>query len=78
MNGKIAKRLRRMARQLERPQEAHYAPLGELRRRGAARIVKDHNGVEHTIPAPLVRRPIALGDCERRVIQEAKRIYVKG
>lgn len=72
MNGKKAKALRRIARELKLPPENKYQPVGPLRRREA---IKDHG---RTYTAGIVRRPFALGPCERRAYQEAKFLYRGG
>ena len=60
VNGKQAKRLRKIARELELNANRAYAPVGPLRR--------------NQFGAP-IRRPFALTECERRAYQEAKAIY---
>ncbi len=70
MNGKVAKRLRRIARELKLDPENKYAPVGEIRHAEARR---DHKGRAYT--AGIVRRPFALQACERRAYLEAKAIY---
>jgi hypothetical protein len=69
VNSKKAKALRRIARGLKLPTENKYEPVGPLRRREA---IKDH-GRSYT--AGIVRRPFALGPCERRAYKEAKALY---
>lgn len=73
MNGKTAKRLRRIARELHLNPTTTYAPMGPLRRGPEKVIVRD--GKIETIPGMPIRRPYATGECERRAIQEAKKIY---
>lgn len=69
MNGKVAKKLRRIARELHLDPENKYAPVGEIVHRPA---IKDH-GRSYT--AGIVPRPFALQVCERRAYLEAKAIY---
>lgn len=69
MNGKVAKKLRRITRELKLGPENKYAFVGEIRHREA---IKDH-GRSYT--AGIVPRPLALQVCERRAYQEAKAIY---
>jgi hypothetical protein len=69
VNGKKAKALRRIARELKLPDEKTYQPVGPIRHREA---IQDH-GRSYT--AGIVRRPFALGACERRAYLEAKALY---
>lgn len=74
MNGKIAKRLRRIARELSLNPTTTYAPMGPLRRR-ADKAVMDEEGKIQVIPGQPIPRPFALGECFRRAYREAKKIY---
>lgn len=76
MNGKTAKRLRRIARELELPAENSYAPFGELRRLPERTYVDRRDGKTKTIPGGVLRRPFALKACERKAYQEAKNLYI--
>ena len=78
MNGKQAKKLRKIARTLKLPVSRLYEPMGALRRL-PARFYKDREtGEERVIPGGVLRRPFALKACERRSYQEAKAIYKGG
>jgi hypothetical protein len=70
MNGKTARRLRRIAASLELPKETAYAPGGELRRKPSYR---DEEGILQ--PGPPIPRPIVLRECARRAYREAKKIF---
>jgi len=72
VNQKKAKALRRIARGLKLPTENKYEPVGEIRHREA---IKAHG---RSYSAGIVRRPFALGPCERRAYQEAKALYRGG
>lgn len=69
MNGKQAKRLRKIARELKLDPETKYAPVGEIRHREA---YKDHR---REYSGGIMRRPFAMTACERRAYIEAKAIY---
>lgn len=75
MNGKQARRLRKIARTLELPAENSYAPFGELRRLPERTYVDRRDGKTKTLPGGVLRRPFALKACERKAYQEAKKIY---
>jgi len=69
MNGKTAKKLRRIARELALTPADSYQPVGpEI----YVEAKVDH-GRSYT--AGIKRRPLALGACERRAYLEAKAIY---
>ena len=70
MNGKTAKRLRKIARELQLNPETGYAPGGKLRRRPGYR---DELGLWQE-GAPIVR-PAVLKECFRRAYREAKKIF---
>jgi hypothetical protein len=71
MNGRAAKKLRRIARSLGLDPETRYTPGGPLRRRAGYR---DEAGVwQEGAPMP---RPAILTSCERRAYREAKKIYL--
>lgn len=74
MRGKTAKRLRKIARQLELNPATTYAPGGPLRR-GPDKGYTDDEGVFHRVPGAPIRRPGVLQECFRRAYQEAKQIY---
>jgi hypothetical protein len=70
VNGRTAKKLRRLARELKLNPQTEYAPVGEIRHAEARR---DHKGRSYS--AGIVRRPFAMTACERRAYQEAKELY---
>lgn len=74
MNGRKAKALRKLARELKLPPKTQYAPVGPLRHRESREIV-DAQGQVRVLQGGLVRRPFALQACARRAYQEAKAIY---
>jgi hypothetical protein len=69
MNGKQAKRLRRLAATLKLDPKTSYQPVGPE----VYVEAKKAHGREYT--AGIKRRPLALGPCQRRVYQEAKLLY---
>jgi len=75
MRGKIAKRLRRIARELKLDPRTDYAPVGELQRLPERKYVDKFTGEHKTLPGGVLRRPFAMKACERRAYQEAKAIY---
>jgi hypothetical protein len=75
LNGKVAKRLRKIAKALKLDPATSYAPVGELRRLPERRYVDKFSGEEKVLPGGVLRRPFAMKACERRAIQEAKSIY---
>jgi hypothetical protein len=75
MNGKMAKKLRRIARELKLDPETKYAPVGELVRLPERKYVDKFTGEQKTLPGGVLRRPFAMKACERRAYQEAKAIY---
>jgi hypothetical protein len=75
VNGKVAKRLRRLARELKLDPETKYAPFGELQHLPERVYVDRASGETRTLPAGVLRRPFAMIACERRAYQEAKAIY---
>lgn len=75
MNGKTARRLRKIARELKLDPETQYAPHGPLRRLPERSYVDRSTGIERTIPGGVLRRPFAMIECERRAYKEAKSIY---
>lgn len=75
MRGKVAKRLRRIARELKLDPRTDYAPVGELRRLPERRYIDRATGEEKILPGGVLRRPFAMKACERRAVQEAKAIY---
>jgi hypothetical protein len=90
VRGKIAKRLRKIARSLQRPVETVYGfgyhpdPLGDwvvdekdptLRRRPPSLVPDPGTGEKRLVKGHPVPRMLMLGDCERRAYQEAKKIY---
>lgn len=76
MNGKKSRALRRLARTLKLAPENKYEAVGALRHRKDL-FVADPNspGGTRTLRGGLIRRPFALGACERRAYQEAKKLY---
>ena len=64
VNGKVAKRLRRIARGLKLNPESKLQPVGIER-------TYEKDGKTYAI-----RRPLALGPCFRRAYQEAKKLYL--
>lgn len=76
MNGKQAKRLRKIAAELGRPAGNNYAWAGHLQRRQDIVLgMKGGGDSARVIRGAPIRRPLALGDCNRRAIQEAKKLY---
>lgn len=75
MNGRTAKRLRRLVRELKLDPETKYAPVGVLRRLPERTYVDRASGDTKVLPAGVLRRPFALAACERRAYQEAKALY---
>jgi len=73
MNGRVAKRLRRIAAELHLNPENTYAPFGPLRRHPDRTITRD--GKIEVIEGRPIPRPFALGECWRRAYQEAKKLY---
>jgi len=69
VNGKKARALRRIARELNLDPEVKCQPVGPIRHREA---IADHG---RTFSAGIVPRPFALGPCERRAYKEAKALY---
>jgi hypothetical protein len=70
MNGRVAKRLRKIAKELRLNPQTAYAPGGKLRRRPSYR---DAEGLlQQGAPIP---RPGTLVECFRRAYREAKKIY---
>ena len=78
MNGRTAKKLRRLARALKLDPETKYAPVGEIRHLPERRYVDKFTGEEKVLPGGVLRRPFAMIACERRAYQEAKLIYLEG
>ena len=73
MNGRTARKLRQIARDLDDldlAPETGYAPAGRLRR-GPSYL--DDKGVLQ--PGAPLRRPTAMTECFRRVYKEAKKLY---
>lgn len=69
MNGKMAKRLRKIARGLKLPEANSYASVGpEV-------YVEARNDNKRSYTAGIKRRPLALNACERRAYKEAKCLY---
>jgi len=75
MNGRIAKRLRKVARELKLDPKTDYAPVGELQHLPERRYVDKFTGEQKVLPGGVLRRPFAMKACERRAYQEAKAIY---
>lgn len=90
MRGTIAKRLRKIARSLQRPPETVYGmtyhpdPQGDwvqdekkpdLRRRPPRMRPNPDTGVMERVIGQPIRRMLVLADCERRAYKEAKKIY---
>lgn len=87
MRGTIAKRLRKIARSIQRPPETVYGmtyhPMGrgdfeqdgELRRRPSRRRPNPDTGVMELVKGRPIPRMLVLADCERRAYKEAKKIY---
>lgn len=89
MNAKQAKRLRRIARQLARPEETRrgydYSPgtkikvqQGELEFDGKFVRKPTYQAYGRTILGRPIQRQLRLGDCERAAYQQAKDIYKHG
>lgn len=78
MNGRTAKKLRRLARQLKLDPENKYAPVGQLVHLPERTYVDRASGEKRTLPGGVLRRPFALQVCERRAYHEAKAIYKGG
>lgn len=74
MNGRVSKKLRRIARELNLSPTTAYAPGGKLRRR-PSRWDSDELGAQVLIQGPPIPRPGTLVECFRRAYQEAKKIY---
>lgn len=70
MNGKQAKRLRKIAAELGRPAETGYAFAGSLRRQPPVTLPDGR-----VIPGAPIRRWLELTDCQRRAEKEAKKLY---
>jgi hypothetical protein len=75
MRGKVAKKLRRIARELKLDPKTDYAPVGELQHLPERKYVDKFTGEQKTLPGGVLRRPFAMKACERRAYQEAKAIY---
>ena len=71
MNGKLAKKLRKIARTLELPETVEYAPGGPLRRRASS--INPLTGEQ--IPGAPIPRPRVMVPSVRRAAKEAKKIY---
>lgn len=71
MNGKAAKRLRRIARELKLDPKTAYTPGGPLRRQPS--FIHPETG--ETIEGAPIRRPGILVDCERKGYKVAKQVY---
>lgn len=69
MNGKQAKKLRKIARGLKLPAPNSYAPVGR------EEYVEARNDNKRSYTAGIKRRPVALQACERRAYKEAKSLY---
>jgi hypothetical protein len=76
MNGKVSKRLRRIARELKLNPQTEYAPVGDLVRLPERRYIDKFSGEEKVLPGGVLRRPLAMTACERRAYHEAKEIYL--
>jgi hypothetical protein len=74
MNGRVAKKLRRIARQLNLNPVASYVPGGRLRRR-PDRWDSNEKGERVLIQGAPIQRPGVLVECFRRAYREAKKIY---
>lgn len=70
INGKQARKLRRIATELGRPSETKWAFAGELRRKPSSTLPDGR-----VVPGAPIRRPIHLMDCQRRAEQECKKIF---
>jgi hypothetical protein len=75
VNGKTAKRLRKIARELKLNPQTGYVPGGPLRRR-PDRWEFDELGVEkRRVQGAPIQRPGVLTACFRRALKEAKKVY---
>lgn len=66
MNGRVSRRLRKIAADLRLTPQTSYAPGGKLRRRPS------EGWLQQGAPVP---RPAVLTECFRRAYREAKKIY---
>lgn len=74
MRGKVAKRLRQIARGLNLPAKTGYSSGGVLRRR-PDRWESNEHGEQVRVPGPPIPRPGVLTECFRRGYKEAKKLY---
>lgn len=75
MNGKTARRLRKIAAGIELPPSTSYTPGGPLRRRASRTEIDPLTGVREVVPGAPIPRPMVLEECWRRAYREAKKIY---